>query len=614
MAYGENSLAMGIDKFKAPDITAIRKTIAEERKAKLDQAKTMREIEQSMAMQRAASEAYDPETGTVNQLKYKTNLANMGLGDKIADVEKANAELEFKRGETSKSKVETALKFGDLTVQAFKPVQTRAQAVQAARGLAAVFPEMRDAIEIEMENIPQDDADIPAWREDMLLRTVEASDLLKREYKEIDVGGSVNLVETPTYGRGQPTTVNAFNKTPTPGEQETALQNEWLRNNPTSVAVMTDQGIVMVPRTTQGQITLTPQGDVVGGANSGNAVSPRGGGSPYDTVFAYGKYGNPGKPPSQMTMGELYNFQREVLIPNTRKAGIGKGANGRVLGTSAVGAYQIVSQTLARVAPILFGKDWASKPFSPENQEAIAQYLFEENKNGNLKAIWEGLPDSRPGAYANVPWPEMRKIIMRDEGTGVSQTRGQPLRPYEKPTAGSKKDSDAKAKIEQGMARAKSQIERGRTLINKLLEGGGISSTKSNPVSNAFTFIGNTAIGQGLGQMFGTQNQALRDELQAWRTSMMTAIAAAYGIQSKQLDSNAELKLWLDSLGSPTMSYEARMNILKNIEDSLSAGGSTTKWVEDNLGVTLGGSPINSGGTAPSGGDDVNSILQKYGV
>jgi hypothetical protein len=136
--------------------------------------------------------------------------------------------------------------------------------------------------------------------------------------------------------------------------------------------------------------------------------------NPYDVVFGHGQYGKPDKPLTSMTLGEATDFGDSVLKPATRAAGIGK-IDGKVVGTSAIGAYQIVGSTMRKVAPEVFGKNWRDVPMTPENQDKLGRYLFEKNKEGNLQKTWEGLPDRRPGAYADMSWDQVKRIIQRYE-------------------------------------------------------------------------------------------------------------------------------------------------------------------------------------------------------
>lgn len=151
-------------------------------------------------------------------------------------------------------------------------------------------------------------------------------------------------------------------------------------------------------------------------ATEGEAPSAAAGASGYDTQFGSGKYGDASFKASERTMGEVYDYGQNVLRPQTRAAGFGK-AGDRVVGTSAIGKYQMVGGTMAELAEEVYGPNWRDTKFTPEVQETLAKRLFEKNKNGNLKAIWEGLPDATPGAYANMSWEQVRKIISKYEGT-----------------------------------------------------------------------------------------------------------------------------------------------------------------------------------------------------
>lgn len=152
-----------------------------------------------------------------------------------------------------------------------------------------------------------------------------------------------------------------------------------------------------------------------GGVSGGGTSGGTGTGAAFDMVIGNGAYGSPSKPLSSMTLGEAIDFGTKVLIPNTRSKGVGRAANGEVLGSSAMGAYQITQSTLKAYAPKVLGANWQQMQFTPEVQDRIARQIFEDNKNGNLKRTWEGLPDTRPGAYANKSWDEMRHIIAKVE-------------------------------------------------------------------------------------------------------------------------------------------------------------------------------------------------------
>lgn len=151
----------------------------------------------------------------------------------------------------------------------------------------------------------------------------------------------------------------------------------------------------------------------VAGSSTGAAVSPEGAagtfnGSPYDIVYGGGKFGTPPKPLTESTIKEVVDFGNNVLIPNTRGTLKNQPAT---VGTSASGRYQFTQETLKDLAPKVLGKDWENMTFDAATQDKLGEALFNQRKSGNLKATWEGLPDSRPGAYADKTWEEMKGII-----------------------------------------------------------------------------------------------------------------------------------------------------------------------------------------------------------
>lgn len=149
---------------------------------------------------------------------------------------------------------------------------------------------------------------------------------------------------------------------------------------------------------------------IAGAVGAGGPVAA---GSPWSTVFGNGKYGSADV--ANMKMGDVVKFGEDVLIPRTKAAGFGKTTDGRIVGTSAAGAFQITKSTLEDYAPRLFGAGWRDMQFSPEQQETIAKAIFEDSKNGNLKARWEGLPDATPGAYKNLSWEQVKPLIFKHE-------------------------------------------------------------------------------------------------------------------------------------------------------------------------------------------------------
>ena len=140
-----------------------------------------------------------------------------------------------------------------------------------------------------------------------------------------------------------------------------------------------------------------------------------------DAVYGYGQYGAPNRPLSQGTFGEAHDFGQS-LIPATR----GQVGAGPDKGTSAVGAYQMIGDTMERYASKVLGKNWRDQPFTFENQSKVAEAIFNDSKDGNLKAVWASLPDATPGAYKNMSWEEFqREVLPRESSITLEEARAQ---------------------------------------------------------------------------------------------------------------------------------------------------------------------------------------------
>lgn len=165
-------------------------------------------------------------------------------------------------------------------------------------------------------------------------------------------------------------------------------------------------------------VTPTPPA-AVGGPPRNLGAPGKGSGNTADVVYGFGKFGSPAKPISQSTIGEVQDFQRNTLIPNTR----GKIGAGPREGTGAVGTYQFTYGTLKDYAPKVLGPNWRNVPFTADVQEQLAKALYEDVKGGDLKKTWAGLPSNRPGQYSNVPWENVRDSIIKVESAGGGNRR-----------------------------------------------------------------------------------------------------------------------------------------------------------------------------------------------
>jgi len=117
---------------------------------------------------------------------------------------------------------------------------------------------------------------------------------------------------------------------------------------------------------------------------------------------------------------------------------------------------------------------------------------------------------------------------------------------------------------EEGRANLDTQVAQLRDLYGQLRDGGGITQAGKG-ASNLAASASSSTIGQMIGGALGTQNQSLRDSIIQQRPLLLQAIKQATGMSAKQMDSNAEMKMYLAAATDPTMGYEANMRALDTL-------------------------------------------------
>src|SRR5574343_1333743 len=120
-----------------------------------------------------------------------------------------------------------------------------------------------------------------------------------------------------------------------------------------------------------------------------------------------------------------------------------------------------------------------------------------------------------------------------------------------------------------------------RDAYDRLETGGGITSTTKGPIDNLTAAVQSSGIGQAAGKAFGTANQSARNDIAMSRPALLAALMKATGMNAKQMDSNAELKLWITTATDPTLDVQSNRRALDNIEKKY-LGGNT---VSDSSGA-----------------------------
>jgi hypothetical protein len=128
-----------------------------------------------------------------------------------------------------------------------------------------------------------------------------------------------------------------------------------------------------------------------------------------------------------------------------------------------------------------------------------------------------------------------------------------------------------------------------RDAYDRLEKGGGITSTQKGGLSNIGAASSSSSVGQAVGKALGTQNQSARNDIAMTRPALLAALMKATGMSAKQMDSNAELKLWLATATDPTLDVESNRRALDNIEKKYMPKDGPQKPPSTPKGAAFGG-------------------------
>jgi hypothetical protein len=122
---------------------------------------------------------------------------------------------------------------------------------------------------------------------------------------------------------------------------------------------------------------------------------------------------------------------------------------------------------------------------------------------------------------------------------------------------------------------AQGNIDELKNIYTNLKKMGAMVSPAQAADRNVVARIRASGIGQVLEGAVGTQAQTQRDRVASIRPQLMQSLAKATGMTGKQLDSNADVKLFMQTVTDPTKSYEANMEAINGLERFLKANAKT---------------------------------------
>jgi hypothetical protein len=112
---------------------------------------------------------------------------------------------------------------------------------------------------------------------------------------------------------------------------------------------------------------------------------------------------------------------------------------------------------------------------------------------------------------------------------------------------------------------AQGNLDELESIYKSLNAAGAIVSNKRSAGDNITARARNSGVGQLVEGALGTKAQTARDRIASIRPGLMQAIAKATGMTGKQLDSNADVKLFMATVTDPTKSYEANIEAINGL-------------------------------------------------
>lgn len=118
---------------------------------------------------------------------------------------------------------------------------------------------------------------------------------------------------------------------------------------------------------------------------------------------------------------------------------------------------------------------------------------------------------------------------------------------------------------------AQGNLDELRRIYGDLRDMGAMVSPGQGTGRNVTARVRASGVGQILEGAVGTKAQTLRDRINSIRPQLMQSFAKATGMTGKQLDSNADVKLFMQTVTNPASSYEANVKAIDGLERFLKA-------------------------------------------
>ena len=149
------------------------------------------------------------------------------------------------------------------------------------------------------------------------------------------------------------------------------------------------------------------------------------------------------------------------------------------------------------------------------------------------------------------------------------------------PKSGAQDKADTKSHVTELLGELKG-------LYNDLDTVGGAVNTEKDFISNLRARAGASGVGQAVSGALGTKTQSIRNQIEQKRPLLINAIRQATGMSARAMDSNVELKFYLQAATSPGNDIQANTKALHTLDKQY---GSGTLSAEEAPAM-----PVNTGG------------------
>ncbi len=248
------------------------------------------------------------------------------------------------------------------------------------------------------------------------------------------------------------------------------------------------------------------------------------------------------------------------VIPEMRKAGIFQGAqqdNPFLMFTQD----ETIPTNIRSLAG-QYSKSYSSGLIDPEKVDERVRQLSEMTQRvQQFQQTQAGLQEQRAATNAIAQGNQQIQRMMAEAKLEEKQAKA-----AEKASTKSEAKDQLTATVEQLKGK-----------YDTLLQEGGIVSTQAGGLQNIGARLSSSGVGRAIGGAVGTKTQEQRQAIEQTRPLLLNLIKNATGMSAQQMNSNAEMQLYLNAATNPDLSYEANMEALKNLDRLFGLGTAAEK-------------------------------------